>query len=138
MIIKNEKPPIWNDACAAFRVNPKNTVFTYGDIVYNPSGQVVSEDVLVHEAVHGDQQQHNSEAAALWWGRYLRDDGFRVDQEARAYGKQLAFLYTKFKDRNRRVRILFDLARVLSGPLYGSSTSHADAILLIKKHAGIA
>ena len=73
MEIRNEKPPVWDSACAAFQVNPKNTVFTYGNVIYNPSGLNISEDVIAHETVHSIQQNYNDKDAALWWGRYLRE-----------------------------------------------------------------
>lgn len=133
MRILNEKPPVWDNACAAFQINPKQTVFTYGDTIYNPSGIRLSEDLIAHETIHMQQQSING--PALWWGEYLRDPEFRVHQEAWAYAAQFAFLMTKHSDRNQRIRILIDLARKLSSPLYASAVSYKDAMELIQKYA---
>jgi len=134
MQIKNEKPPIWENACAAFQINPKNTIFTYGDIIYNPGGKTLSEDVIAHETVH--IQQQSVDGPDLWWGKYLRDPEFRIQQEVRAYAAQFAFLISKYKDKNQRVRILMDLAQLLSGPLYANAISHTEAMMLIQQCSG--
>lgn len=138
MIIKNEKPPIWDNACAAFKVNPGTTLFTYGDTLYNPAGiSPLADHLLIHEEVHAVQQKHNDKDAALWWGKFLRDPQFRLEQEAEAYGKQYAFICKTVKDRNQRYKVLFDLAGILSGPLYGGCASRSEAMSMIKKIAGI-
>jgi hypothetical protein len=138
MIIKNEKPPIWDNACAAFKINPANTLFTFGDTIYNPGGiDPIPAHLLVHEEVHAEQQGHNDEGAALWWGKFLRDHSFRLEQEARAYGAQYTFLCKTVKDRNQRYKILWDLAGILSGPLYANCSSRQGAVKLIQGFAGV-
>lgn len=138
MKILNTKPPIYDSCCATFKVNPEITVFTYGDTLYNPAGiNPLADHLLVHEGVHAKQQNHNDKDAALWWGKYLRDPIFRLDQEARAYGAQYAFICKTVKDRNLRLRILLDIARILSGSLYGNCVSKSDAVQLINKFAGV-
>lgn len=135
--VKNEEPPIYKSVCKAFGKKDIHAFFTYGDTMYNPSELEVPSDVLVHEAVHMEQQKHSEEEAELWWGKYLRDPQFRLDQEARAYGKQFKALCGVRKDRNHQARLLIILARSLSGPLYNNIVSHSEAMKLIKQHSGV-
>lgn len=138
MIIKNEKPPIWDNVCAAFKINPANTLFTFGDIIYNPDGiPHLADHLITHEEVHAKQQTEDGMTPELWWGKFLRDHSFRLEQEARAYGAQYAFICKSVKDRNQRYKILWDLAGILSGPLYANCTSRQGAIRLIQGFAGV-
>ncbi len=144
--IEVARPPVFDDICVAFGINPINVYFTYGDTIYNPDNLPIPIEIIEHEKVHMEQQLafipperrikgNESEGAALWWGKYLRDPEFRIDQEARAYAKQYAVIAEIVKDRNRRFNYLRQLASSLSGPLYKSSIGFLSAISLIKKHA---
>lgn len=135
--ISFEYPPIYNDICAAFKIQPKNVYFTYGDTIYNPDKLEIPPEIIEHEKVHMDQQNHNDVDAALWWGKYLREPEFRVDQEARAYGRQYEVMCGVMKDRNYRLRFLMQLAMSLSGPLYDFAISSREAMELIKKYANV-
>lgn len=132
--VVEERPPVYESCCAVFRVTPR-TVFTYGDVLYNPFKLHLSDDLVEHEKEHMRQQRNNPKDAALWWGRYLREPLFRVDQEARAYGRQYAFLASRSSDREQLAKWLSQLAATLSGPLYGSCVTHEEAAKLIKQHA---
>src|SRR3989338_9900589 len=134
--VSNEKPPIWDDVCGAFGIKPE-AYFTYGDTIYNPSKLPLIADIIEHEKVHMEQQKHNDVDAALWWGRYLREPEFRLDQEARAYGRQYEVICSVVKDRNHRNRYLMALSRSLSGPLYNNSIGQVEAMQLIKSFAKI-
>jgi hypothetical protein len=131
MHIKIANPPNFESICATFQITPK-TIFTYGETIYNPFGLLIPEHLVAHEAVHGKQQNHNDHDAALWWGKYLRDSAFRVDQESKAYARQWKYICDFTRDRNEQARILFDFARVLSGPLYGNCIGFNEALILIK------
>lgn len=130
--ISYEKPPIWDAICATFKIIPKNVYFTYGDIIYNPDKLEIPIDILEHEKVHMEQQKHNETDAALWWGKYLREPEFRLDQEARGYGRQYEVICGIIKDRNKRNHLLIQLAKSLSGPLYNNIISQSEAMKLIK------
>jgi len=131
--ILKEKPPIFDAACNTFGFNLIDKIFTYGDTIYNPSGHELPDHVIEHEKVHIKQQGDKPE---LWWGKFLRDQEFRIDQEARAYAKQYVFLCDRFGDRNKRAKILYDFAAVLSGKLYGECIGHFEAMQEIKKFTG--
>lgn len=137
MKIINERPPIWDAVCATFNIQPKNVLFTYGDIIYNPDAVEIPDHIIVHEEVHEVQQTTNGMTPALWWGKFLRDVEFRIDQESEAYAKQYAFFCKHKKDRNERSKFLMALAGMLSGPLYGQSIGRVEAMQLIKKRANV-
>jgi len=83
--IKIKKPPIYESACAAFSLDLRNIIFTYGDTIYNPSNLKLNDHTIEHEKVHMQQQGDHPD---LWWGKFLRDPQFRIQQEAEAYGRQ--------------------------------------------------
>lgn len=134
--MKNEKPPIWDAVCAAFQINPINAMFTYGDTIYNPNGFNIPEHIAVHEAVHMEQQGWDEAGAALWWGKFLRDPLFRIDQESEAYAKQYKWVCKyEVSDRNQQVRFLDRLATSLAGPLYDHCITKSEAMNLIRDRA---
>lgn len=137
MKIINEKPPIWDNVCATFGINPVNVFFTYGDAIYNPDGIDIPDHIMVHEQVHEKQQKRDGMTPEKWWGKFLRDTAFRLDQESEAYGAQYAFICDNVKDRNQRHKFLYQLATSLSGPLYDKCIGHMEAMALIKKRANI-
>jgi len=122
-----EHPPVYDNICASIGVPSKTAVFTYGKILYNPGNGIIADHLFAHEELHSKRQ---GETPELWWGKYLRDTAFRLDEEAQAYGRQYAFLCKTFKDRNRRALIAMDLGRFLASPLYGKICTLPEAINL--------
>lgn len=142
VIIKQEKPPVWENVLALFKINVSTTLFTYGDTLYNPSGLYIPPDYMQHEEHHSGQQGHNDEGAGKWWARYFQDPYFRVDQEAEAYGIQYAWWLINGpaslrNNREMRYRKLLELAQKLAGPMYGDVINLEGAKKLIKQHAGL-
>lgn len=107
----------------------EGVIYTYGDVIYNPSNISIPEHLIVHESTHCEQQGNDPDA---WWGRYLIDSYFRIEQETEAYARQFAFICRKVKDRNQRHRICLDLARILAGPIYGNVIGQMSAYQKIK------
>ena len=132
--VVNDKPPIYDDVCGAFSIRA-SAYFTYGDTIYTVNVPYPPPDIIVHERVHMEQQKEMT--PELWWGKFLRDPEFRIDQEARAYGEQYKLLYESTTNRDLRVRHLWAMANVLSGPMYNKATTHENAMKLIKKYAGV-
>lgn len=134
--IKNEKPPIYENACAAFRINPKTTIFTYGDTIYNPNNLNLSDDIIAHERVHIEQQKANDKDAQIWWTKFLQDPEFRLSQELEAYAKQYNFICQR-KTQNKQIRfnVLKRYAEILSGGLYGNCVSFYRAMQIIREEA---
>lgn len=117
-----------------FRVDPRHTVWTYGDTLYNPGGIHVEDHLLAHEQTHTIQQEREG-GPDKWWRRYLDDPTFRFEQELQAYAMQYAFYCEQRTDRNQRFRFLHQLAGALSGPLYQVAISRSDAQKAIKETA---
>lgn len=135
--IVNEKPPIYDNLCAALKIKPVNVFFTYGNKIYNPDNAEIPPEIIEHEKVHMKQQRAKYKGIQmtpeLWWGKYLRDPEFRLDQEDKGYARQYDAVCSIQKDRNRRARYLWGLAMSLSGPLYGDIITHSEAMKKIKK-----
>ena len=130
MKILNELPPIYDSLIQA-GMNPdlRSTVFTYGDILYNPSGRLIPDYLIKHEEVHSKQQGDNPD---VWWDRYLQDLYFRIEQETEAYARQYDFICSFEHDRNKRAKILWQLSASLSGPMYGKVIVLFAAMKMIK------
>lgn len=140
MKISNEKPPIWDEANAFFKLEELNlgTVFTFADTLYNPSDVPLSQDLIEHEMTHMHQQEQDPTVAKLWWQRYIADSVFRLDQEVEAYGRQYHHLRKNYKDRNKLAKMLWNMATALSGPMYGKIVTHSEAMRRIREYeAGI-
>lgn len=75
--------------------NPdQNTIYCYGDTIFNPSGQEIPADILLHEAVHIDQQK-KFRHPDFWWQKYLLSPEFRKQEELEAYQKQIKWVKEK-------------------------------------------
>lgn len=112
-----------------------SVVYTVGDTIYVPNGNVNLPDHLIeHERVHFIQQGDDIRG---WWGRYVTDPYFRIEQEAEAYGMQYKVICRTVKDRNRRNSILLELAGYLSSPIYGSVIGRNDARKMIMNKANV-
>ena len=154
-----ENPPEWimQGCMSKFRVDPKHTVWTYGNTLYNPGGIYVPDHLMAHEQTHSVQQERYRAPEAPstvnlatvktafdhaagdgpdgWWKRYLIDPEFRLEQELQAYAMQYAFYCQGHKDRNDRFRFALQLARSLSGPLYQLPITLGDARKAIQETA---
>lgn len=137
MCMAYEKPPVWEEIMAQFKINLDSTLFTYGDVLYNPAGINIPMDYVHHEELHAEQQGHGGEAAGKWWARYFQDQYFRIDQEAKAYAHQYDWWCKNGpkqyrNDKNWRGRKMMEIARTLSSPMYGSVVNYDGAVKLIK------
>lgn len=109
----------------------RDTVFTYGNTIYNPRGHKLPPDLIEHEKMHILQQSGDPQS---WWKKYLEDNQFRLEQEVEAYGRQYAFTM-KHYGRNDRRLVLKHIIKTLSGPLYGHIIDPDSAKNLIEKEA---
>lgn len=128
MRIVQEQPPIFLEANKVFRL-PKGVVMTYGDILYNPSGNEISIPLLKHEELHSQQQGTNPKE---WWAKYLKDKDFRLSQEIPAYRTQYQEAKKHIKDRNKLFDYAVALAKDLSSAMYGSAISFQEALKSIR------
>lgn len=112
-------PPNFQAIKAVFPLAIKSTViFAYGDIIYNPSGQALPQEIIAHEEAHGKRQLEIG--VERWWELYLTDKHFRYHEELLAHReeyKQACKLYTSREHRRSQLKII---ARKLCSPLYGN------------------
>ncbi|HHD81536.1 MAG TPA: hypothetical protein ENK99_08155 [Campylobacterales bacterium] len=99
----------------------KDIVFTYGNTIY--TRQPLSYGLITHETTHILQQQKNKDE---WWGRYLIDNQFRLEQEIEAYQRQLQTY--KNNDIGLYKIMLSKIADDLSGGMYGDIITREKAI----------
>ncbi|MEK7578202.1 MAG: hypothetical protein AAB456_00570 [Patescibacteria group bacterium] len=131
--IKKEWPPNIEEIRKVLKLE-ETVVFTYGSVLYNPTGNEIAEHLLAHENVHAFQQKWNSDEAKIWWQRYLDDVEFRLEQELEAYVAQ--YVYIK-NTRNSKVseEFLDIIAGELSSSLYGNIINYPRAKTLIRHRA---
>lgn len=129
MRVLHENPPILKSILEAGLKPGGNTVFTYGDVIYNPNGGKIDQTLMKHEETHSKQQGNDPKG---WWKRYLADVDFRLEQEVEAYRVQYQEAKKLIRDRNKLFNFLIMIAKDLSGELYGNALSFQDAMEKIK------
>ncbi len=127
-IIK-EQPPFLLQIQLAGMKPERTTIFPFGLKIYNPSGELIPQDVMIHEAIHIRQQGKNPKE---WWNRYILDKSFRLSQELEANREQYKFICKLTKDREKRNKALIAMARNVSGEVYGKLISFSRAYKEIK------
>ena len=132
MKILNQNPPNIDLILAAGLKPSKDTVFCYGDTIYNPSGKKLSPDIEHHESIHARQQKDIG--IDEWWRRYLSDKDFRLSQEIEAYGEQYKFAQKYVKDTKLLRWALENMAYALSGEEYGNLISYGEAESKIRNY----
>ena len=131
MKIIMDYPPNIEKIKAAFNIEGLKVVFTYGDTIYNPHTDAVSDHLMVHESTHARQQGDDPDA---WWDKYIADPEFRKEQELEAYANQ--YLFMKKACTNRVLKdFLYQIANDLSGQIYGNLMSLTEAESAIRRKA---
>lgn len=126
-------PPNLDEIDAAIPGVKRNAMngiyFCYGDIIFNPSGKIISVPLLAHECTHSMQQADIGVEA--WWDRYLANKTDRLDFELEAHRVEYEKIVTEGHGRPFRRRYLAGCAERLAGPLYGRMLKKKDAKKLI-------
>ncbi len=135
MEIKHEVPKDLLESIQHAGMEPRleYALFAYGDILYIPAGFTPPPEILAHEEIHSEQHKNYPGGPGAWWGRYIDDPWFRIQQEAAAYARQYDYACDHMKDRNARVRYMHKLASFLASSLYGNVVGQSAAIQMIKK-----
>ena len=128
MQIVQEQPPFVDQLGKVFRL-PEGAIFTFGDVIYNPSGNPIDQPLLMHEGTHSLRQGNDPSG---WWQKYIKDDKFRLGEELLAYRVQYGEAKKYIKDRNALAKYLFRLAGDLSSAMYGNVVTRSEALKLIK------
>lgn len=123
-----EYPPFYETLEKHFKFGPQ-TIFTYGDVIFNPSGCEITRELEIHEGTHMIQQGATPE---VWWDRYITDPEFRLEQELAAYRNQYQAYCESDSSREGRAKYAMKLAWDLSGPGYGRIIQYAEAAKLIR------
>lgn len=145
--IVQAEPPLMDKIDAAFNVRGKHgVIYSWGEIVYNPSGTDISPALRVHESVHGARQvayvdpSDGERGISAWWQRYIADPKFRLDEEIPAhcgeYRWHLAQPNAMKPFAGWRARHQFHkhhIALRLASPLYGSLITLGEAKRLISE-----
>ncbi len=129
MEIRQEFPPNIREIRKTFDISDLPVVFTYGNILYNPTGEPVSDDLMIHEQVHEKQQAIIG--VNDWWVRYLEDKTFRLTQEVEAYQAQLKSVQGT---RDYKRQFLQYISKSLASKLYGNILTWQEAKELIKNY----
>ena len=78
--------------------SPLNAIFSYGEIIYNPEGKEIPEDILYHEKVHLEQQK-KFPGPDIWWTKWIWDKQFRQNQEVEAFALQVQWIKKHINDK---------------------------------------
>jgi hypothetical protein len=89
-------------------------IFCYGDTIFNPSGNKLSDALVAHEAAHGARQGTDPD---VWWDRYIADKTFRLEEEIVAHRVEWRRFCTDDPNRHERRRYLAAIAGRLNFPL---------------------
>lgn len=125
MKVIQAKPPMFEEINATFNIEGKKVFFTWGDTIFNPSGEVLPPSIIVHEEVHMKQQGDHPNQ---WWIRYCADKAFRLDQELEAHRAEFQFLCRIQSDIDKPVKgyrslrefYLIKIAQKLASPIYNN------------------
>jgi hypothetical protein len=132
MKIVRDRPPLWDEIDKKFQVRGRPVIFSWGSIIYVPSGSLeVHPSLVAHERVHGERQLAYvvpgesrvqltpEERIVVWWRRYISDPTFRRNEEVLAHVAEYRHLCEHAGGRNQRRRHLSVVASKLASPLYG-------------------
>ena len=98
-------PPMYAEINKEFNVRGKPVIFTFADVIHNPSRITITPELMVHEEVHSQRQGDNPES---WWADYLTDPEFRLAEELPAHQAEFAYLCGQLTDgvQNNDVRVV--------------------------------
>lgn len=118
-----DRPPNFDIIAAAFpgAYNP-GVIFAYGKEVYNPSNEDIPDSLIAHELVHCSRQIDMG--IGEWWDRYINDGEFRYNEELLAHIAEWEHVkHDPNLNRNERRSVFKQIAKRLSGPLYGKTVT---------------
>lgn len=125
-----ENPPLFDEIDAAFKVAGKPIIFCWGRLIYNPQRIDVSPSLHAHEVVHATQQMQRGGPEA-WWGRYIAEPAFRLEQEIPAHRQE--YIVACLRRRRLSIEEILDrIAGKLAAPLYGNLVTLDEARRLLR------
>ncbi len=124
-----ERPPMFDEINAKFKIAGKPILFSWGGFIYNPMRVTIPPQLMAHEALHGERQ--GDLGAEKWWHNYIDSVAFRLEEEILAHQVEYRSLLRSGGNRQARRRHLKETARRLAAPLYGKMISPARAQKLL-------
>jgi len=127
MKIINDVPPNYEEVKKHFDLTGISVVFTFGNIIYNPSKVEIGPEIIAHEEVHKAQQEEVG-GPEKWWDKFLKDKEFRLQQELAAYRTQYKFVDSlEHISRKQKDNFLDQISFMLAGKMYGNLMTHPQA-----------
>ena len=120
-----EKPPVYDRCVHAFgeeTIVGKPIIWSWGDVIYNPTDIDIPRELLAHEAVHGVRQL--AQGLEQWWDKYLINRDFRFEEEKLAHRAEWQYLAKWGQGSAERLGLI---AKRLASPLYGNMLHLDDA-----------
>ena len=108
---KDKKPPCWVLVSTYYPQALRGPI-TYGTSIFAPKGFYMDTPRIIHEYYHMAQQKVYG-SPQKWWERYVKDPGFRLQQELPAYQIQYRDISHHIHDRNRLYNIAHSFAKEL-------------------------
>lgn len=132
MKVVEARPPNYDEIRRVFPMaSAKGVIFTFGQTIYNPSGVEIPPELMSHESVHAQRQGASLDGVMTWWGRYLAEPQFRIEEELLAHRAEYRAFKGMVKDRKLVAQKLEIIAARMSGPLYNNAMTLALAKHLI-------
>lgn len=119
MIVRFERPPLFDKIHAKFDVAGKPIIFAFGQVIYNPERIKIPSTLFAHEKVHGERQGKQFSDIENWWLRYIEDKEFRFTEELLAHRAEYHAYRKLHGPGQRTAKYLDQVAEKLSSPLYG-------------------
>lgn len=119
-------PPMLAACIATFGTICQRTgvIFSYGDVIYNPSGTGITRELMAHEGVHGERQLACEGGPDGWWQQYLDSKEFRLREELLAHRAEYLAARRRHGPRPADLR---NIAGRLASELYGHLLTTAQA-----------
>lgn len=90
----------------------------------------IPAEKIIHEYVHLNEQAKIG--TDIWWQKYLSDSSFRLEEEVKAYRKEVQFIRKNIKDRNIAFKFVHQMSIDLSSSQYGKLVTQQEAWKLIR------
>lgn len=127
MKTNHEVPLVFHKLKEKFGVKWGSIIIAYYPDIYCAID--IPEQKYVHEKVHLDRQKLMG--VGEWWGRYLSDDAFRLNEEVLAYRVEVEWIKKNVVTRNERRYLLNKIYTDLSSYVYGHIVSKDKAKKLL-------
>lgn len=120
-------PPVFYKLKEKFGVEWGNIIIAHYPDIY--CAVDIPEQKYVHEKVHLDRQKVMG--VGEWWGKYLSDEAFRLNEEVLAYRVEAEWIKNNIATRNERRHLLNIIYSDLASYVYGNIISESESKKLL-------